>query len=228
MDGVRDLKNVTRRMLSALKTGFALIGLAAVCAGLLVAMDGDAFSYALPLFTTDATSDAQVVAEGPIERGTIETPLEREQRVMTDYIAKRYHVSEAAVAGYVAAAYRAGARYSVDPLLLLAVMAVESSYNPVAESGVGAKGLMQVMPQFHADKLAGRGGEQALLEPEVNIQVGAQILRDYQRRFRDTETALQVYGGVLDEPASQYANKVFAEKARLELLRRKARKQQSA
>jgi soluble lytic murein transglycosylase-like protein len=113
-------------------------------------------------------------------------------------------------------------------LLILAVMAVESRYNPVAESGVGAKGLMQVMPQFHSDKLAGRGGEEALLEPEVNIQVGAQILREYQRRFRDTEAALQMYAGAFDEPTSQYANKVFAEKARLELLRQKARKQQSA
>ena len=69
------------------------------------------------------------------------------------------------------------------------------------------------------------GGEPALLEPEVNITVGAQILREYQRRFRDTETALQMYAGAFDEPTSQYAAKVLAEKARLDLLRQKARKQ---
>ena len=147
---------------------------------------------------------------------------------MTEYIAKRYRVSESAVSGYVAAAYRAGAQYSLDPLLILAVMAVESRYNPVAESGVGAKGLMQVMPKFHLEKLADHGGEEALLEPDVNIEVGARILREYQRRFHDTEAALQMYAGAFDEPTSQYANKVFAEKARLELLRLKARKQQSA
>jgi soluble lytic murein transglycosylase-like protein len=107
-------------------------------------------------------------------------------------------------------------------------MAVESRYNPVAESGVGAKGLMQVTPKFHLEKLADHGGEEALLEPEVNIEVGARILREYQRRFHDTEAALQMYAGAFDEPTSQYANKVFAEKARLELLRAKARKQQSA
>ena len=64
--------------------------------------------------------------------------------------------------------------------------------------------------------------------PEVNIVVGAQILREYPRRFGDLETALQMYVGALDEPTSQYANKVLAEKARLDALRVKARKQQIA
>jgi soluble lytic murein transglycosylase-like protein len=205
MNGARVLQSAARRILATLQAGLALIGFAAVCGGMLVALDGDAFRRALPLFTTEALSLSAVVAEGPIEAGAIETPLEREQRAMTEYIAKRYRVSEAAVGGYVAAAYKAGAQYSVDPLLILAVMAVESRYN-----------------------LADHGGEEALLEPEVNIQVGAQILREYQRRFRDTEMALQMYAGAFDEPTSQYANKVFAEKARLELLRQKARRQQSA
>jgi soluble lytic murein transglycosylase-like protein len=227
MVGARVLRTAARRTLAALRNGLALIGFAAVCAGALIALDGDAFRRALPLLSGDALAVSAVVAEGAIEP-TAETPLQREQRFMTDYIAKRYRVSESAVSSYVAAAYRAGEQYSLDPLLILAVMAVESRYNPVAESGVGAKGLMQVMPKFHAEKLADHGGEQALLEPEVNIEVGARILREYQRRFHDTEAALQMYAGAFDEPTSQYANKVFAEKARLELLRQKARRQQSA
>lgn len=226
MAGARVLRNAARRVVATLRNGLALIGFAAVCAGTLITLDGDAFRRALPLLSADAVS-ASVVAEGPIGP-TAETPVQREQRLMTEYIAKRYRVSESAVSGYVAAAYRAGEQYSLDPLLILAVMAVESRYNPVAESGVGAKGLMQIMPKFHLEKLADHGGEEALLEPEVNIQVGARILREYQRRFHDTEAALQMYAGAFDEPTSQYANKVFAEKARLELLRQKARKQQSA
>lgn len=228
MNGSRVLQSAVRRILATLQTGLALIGLAAICGGMLIALDGDVFRRALPLLTAGSLPLSAVVAEGSIAEGTVETPLAREQHAVTEYIAKRYRVSEAAVGGYVAAAYRAGAQYSLDPLLILAVMAVESSYNPVAESGVGAKGLMQVMPRFHLEKLADHGGEDALLEPDVNIQVGAQILREYQRRFRDTETALQMYAGAFDEPTAQYANKVFAEKGRLELLRQKARKQQSA
>ena len=228
MNGARDLKRAVSHVVASLQVALALIGFATICAGVLIALDGDAFRRALPLVAADAMADSAVIAEGAISAGTVETPLDREQRLVAEYIAKRYRVSEAAVAGYVATAYRAGAQYSVDPLLILAVMAVESGYNPVAESGVGAMGLMQVMPQFHLEKLADHGGEEALLEPEVNILVGAQILREYQRRFHDTETALQMYAGAFDEPTAQYANKVFAEKTRLELFRQKARKQQSA
>jgi soluble lytic murein transglycosylase-like protein len=172
-----------------------------------------------------ALSEAALDAEGAPVVAVAETPGELEQRAMTEYIARRYRVSDQAVAGYVALAYQAGAQYSVDPLLILAVMAIESSYNPVAESPVGARGLMQVMPKYHLEKLLDRGGEYAVLEPEVNIAVGAQILRDYQRRFRDTETALQMYGGALDDPSTLYASKVLAEKARLDALRIKTRKQ---
>jgi soluble lytic murein transglycosylase-like protein len=104
-------------------------------------------------------------------------------------------------------------------------MAIESRYNPVAESSMGAKGLMQVIPKFHLEKLMDHGGESALLEPEVNITVGAQILREYTRRFQDIEAALQMYGGAFDEPTARYSAKVLAEKARLDLLRQRARRQ---
>jgi len=107
------------------------------------------------------------------------------------------------------------------------VMAVESRYNPVAESNMGAKGLMQVIPKFHAEKISEHGGESALLDPHVNIQVGAQILREYLRRFGETETALQMYAGAFDEPNSAYALKVLAERARLEQMVRQIRRASS-
>jgi soluble lytic murein transglycosylase-like protein len=213
------------RAYAGAKRLLALIGVAACGGLLLVPLHGDG---ARPHsgWGGDAFFEPPNLVSGAIEV-LPETPLEREQRLITEFIAKRYRVSDMAVASYVAAAYRAGEQYSLDPLLILAVMAVESRYNPVAESLVGAKGLMQVMPKYHLDKLADLGGEEALLEPEVNIQVGAQILREYQRRCHDTEAALQMYAGAFDEPSGQYSNKVFAERARLEFLRQKARKQQS-
>ncbi len=156
------------------------------------------------------------VSRGPIQAVSFEAAQVREQRAAVEFIARRYRVAQDAVAGFVAAAYRAGAHYKVDPLLVLAVMAIESRYNPVAESSLGARGLMQIMARFHLEKLMDHGGEAALLDPEVNIQVGTQILREYLRQFGETETALQMYGGAFDEPGSQYALKVLAERARLE------------
>ncbi|HKU47921.1 MAG TPA: transglycosylase SLT domain-containing protein [Burkholderiales bacterium] len=212
---------------SALKDLLALTGLAAI-AGFLLLPLREPVEKALPALPALVLD--QVVAASPSAHAAqpvqpvADTPLAREQQAVAEFIAKRWRIADDAAAGYVATAYRAGEQHRVDPLLILAVMAIESRYNPVAESVMGARGLMQVIPKYHPEKLEAHGGEQALLEPEINIHVGTQILREYQRRFGDTETALQMYAGALDEPTSQYANKVFAEKARLDALRFKVRK----
>jgi soluble lytic murein transglycosylase-like protein len=212
---------VASRAYSTLKGTLALIGLAALATFVVVPGPREALFENSPLA---ALTSADPFGATTVSAGQIQA-TDREQRAMTEYIAKRYRVADEAVAGFVATAYKAGGQHSVDPLLILAVMAVESRYNPVAESSVGAKGLMQIIPKYHLEKLLDHGGEDALLDPEVNIMVGARILREYQRRLGDTEAALQMYAGAFDEPTSTYANKVLAEKARLEALRQKARKQ---
>ena len=217
------LRAATVRAYESAKTLLAMVGVVALAGVVFLPLARDSSVKALPGLDGDAMKTARIAA-GPIQSAA-ETPREREQRLVTEFIAKRYRVSEQAVGGFVATAYRAGDQYAVDPLLILAVMAVESRYNPVAESQVGAKGLMQVMPKFHLDKLSDHGGETAVLEPEVNIVVGARILREYLRRFGDTEAALQMYAGAYDEPTAQYAAKVLAERTRLEGLRQKAKKQ---
>ena len=164
---------------------------------------------------------AQPAALQPVSQAV----LEQEQKALAQFIAKRWRIAEEAASRFVSIAYRAGRMHSVDPVLILAVIAIESGYNPVAQSVMGAKGLMQVIPRFHLEKFSGHGGEEAVLDPEVNIHVGAQILREYSRRLRDEQLALQMYAGAFDEPNSQYANKVYAERARLEPVRQRARKQ---
>lgn len=211
---------------AALRDLFALTGVAVILAFLLTPLPPLERLLPTSLAALPALGVDQLATDpAPAHTQVAHAPLDREQQAVAEHIARRYRVAEDAAAGFVAIAYRAGEQHRVDPLLILAVMAVESRYNPVAESVMGARGLMQVIAKYHPEKLDLHGGEQALLEPEVNIQIGAQILREYQRRFGDTETALQVYAGAFDEPTSQYANKVFAEKARLDLLRAKVRKQ---
>jgi soluble lytic murein transglycosylase-like protein len=125
-------------------------------------------------------------------------------------------VAHEAVSGFVATAYKIGKSTSVDPLLILAVICVESRFNPVAESTFGAKGLMQIIPKFHKEKLVKHGGDDALLDPEVNILVGAQVLREYIRRFGGTESGLQAYAGAFEEPTSMYSRQVLSERSRIE------------
>lgn len=213
------------RVLSLARGVFALVGLLVVLAVTLPAPREFLVEQAGAMVRPeDTASDAS-----PISAGAFRTPdnpglAEHEQRAVAGFIAKRYRVSDQAVAGFVATAYRAGRRFAVDPLLILAVMAVESRYNPVAESNVGAMGLMQVLPKFHQDKLSEHGGDDALLDPVVNIEVGTQILREYLKRFGETETALQVYAGAIDEPTSQYASKVLAERSRLKQVQDRVRR----
>lgn len=218
---------IATRAYSALRSTLALVGAAALAALLVLPGPRQALLDHLPDLPATFASEASVAA-GAIHVPGTETALDREKQALTEYISRRYRVAEEAISAYVATAYYAGGLYSVDPVLVLAVMAIESRYNPVAESVMGAKGLMQVIPKFHPEKLSTHGGEQALLDPEVNILVGTQILREYHRRLGDLESSLQMYAGALDDPTSQYAAKVLAERARLESLRQKARKPQSA
>lgn len=216
------------RVYSATKAGLALIGLVAICALTLLPLERYLAFTSIPGLAGHMLTEASVMAARPIQPRIAETVLEQEQHALAEFIARRWRIAETAASSFVSIAYRAGRQHSVDPVLILAVMAIESRYNPVAESVMGAKGLMQVIPKFHLEKLLDHGGEEALLDPAVNIDVGAQILREYYRRLGDQELALQMYAGAFDEPTSQYANKVFAEQARLEPIRQRARKQQTA
>ena len=211
------------RLLSLARGVFALIGLSVVLVVTVptsrdvLMRQADAIARA-----NQSVAESATLAAGTIQVVAPPAASKRDQEAVTAFIARRYRVADEAVAGFVFAAYRAGRQFAVDPLLILAVMAVESRYNPVAESGVGAKGLMQVLPRFHLDKLEPHGGEEALLDPDVNIEVGTQILREYLRRFGQTVTALQQYAGAMDEPNTEYANKVLTERSRLQSIVRRA------
>lgn len=154
--------------------------------------------------------------------------LSPEMERVTDYLARRYRVARAAVEPLIVAAQRAGHAAGVDPLLIVAVVGVESSFNPFAESPFGAQGLMQVVPRFHQDKIDGSLAEAPLLDPTENIRVGAQVLKEYIRRNGSLVAGLQQYGGAIDDPTEGYANKVIAEKQRLMIAMRQGAKVASA
>ena len=133
---------------------------------------------------------------------------------IAQFLARKYRVSIDATQLLVGAAYVSGKETGIDPHLILAVMAVESRFNPFAESVMGAKGLMQVIPKYHMDKFEELGGSDAALNPVANIKVGAMILKDYIRRFGSVESALRAYSGATGDDFG-YPNKVLAERDRL-------------
>ncbi|MEY3016725.1 MAG: hypothetical protein RJB19_1037 [Pseudomonadota bacterium] len=143
------------------------------------------------------------------------TALNPEQARAARWIAKRHRVSRGATEQIVAAAFETGKLMRLDPYLLLAVISVESGFNPLAESRVGAKGLMQVMPDVHKEKFENNGGVQAALHPWANIQAGAAVLREYLDRFKSTEAALLAYVGVGPSGISEYPNKVMGIRDRI-------------
>ncbi|HTH59617.1 MAG TPA: transglycosylase SLT domain-containing protein [Paraburkholderia sp.] len=139
----------------------------------------------------------------------------REQALVATYIARRYHVAQEPVGDLVRAAFDTGREVGLDPLLLLAVMAIESGFNPYAESGVGAQGLMQVMAKVHSDKLQYFGGQSAALDPLANIKVGALVLKDCIARGGSLPGGLRLYNGSTASGDGGYGAKVMAERARL-------------
>lgn len=153
------------------------------------------------------------------QRGTSEDNVSHQ--VLADFLGKRYRVSKDALASFIRLAYSAGHKTKVDPLLILSVMAVESTFNPIAESVVGAKGLMQIIPEYHQEKFIGPSGRKLnVLDPETNILAGAKVLREYATRTGDLVAALRLYGGT-GSTASPYPEKVLSVRERLsQFLRR--------
>lgn len=141
---------------------------------------------------------------------------ENRYRTLAAFLAKRYRVSQDVTFDLVSLAHTVGQQLGLDPLLIIAVIAVESGFNPIAESVAGAKGLMQVIPKYHTDKLHQFGGEKAVFDPAANVVVGAQILEEYLRRTGNLGIALQMYAGALGDYEDQYTNKVMNEKRRLQ------------
>lgn len=83
-------------------------------------------------------------------------------------------VSESFAAKIVVKVYEQAQAFRLDPMMAIAVMRLESRFNPNAVSSAGAKGLMQVLPKFHKDKLAGENP----FNVDTSIRVGTQILAD--------------------------------------------------
>ena len=173
-----------------------------------------------PVIATATTQ--QAVPALPAPRHQAELAFEgtrRQQQAVTSWLSKRYRVAGGAADMLVSTAYATAKEIKLDPLLILAVMAIESGLNPFAESPVGAKGLMQVMADIHHAKFQAMGGPQMALNPTANIRVGSAILKDYVTRGGSVEAGLKSYVGAgAFDTDSGYGSRVLAELRKLKMV----------
>lgn len=148
----------------------------------------------------------------------IEGTTPAQVQALRSYIARKYKVAHNVTGALIYMAFQVGKEKNLDPQLILAVIAIESRYNPYAESHVGAQGLMQVMTRVHKAKFDNYlEGTLAVLNPEANIRVGAQILSDCIRRRGSVEGGLACYVGATGPGDGGYGAKVLAERRRIAL-----------
>ena len=203
--------------------GFALVGLAVVfCAvGLSARPDlRDAGEIKLRswLQARQIAALGMQVELDAIDRATAVNPkdLPKQQAAVAYWLSKKYRVAPEPLSALVAEAYDIGDSAKLDPTLILAVMAVESGFNPFAQSSVGAQGLMQVMTGVHSDKYENFGGRLAAFDPVTNLRVGVKVLQECIQRAGSLQAGLKFYVGAANlGDDGGYADKVMAEHARL-------------
>ena len=220
------VKDIGNGLLVVSHNTLALVGLAVV-AVMLVFTSQAGLRQNLESATLgwlNARHEARAEAEGntllaaaepdAISRATATDPreLSRQQAAVAHWLARRYSVAPEPISRLVQEAWAVGNRAKVEPTLILAIMAIESRFNPFAQSSVGAQGLMQVMTRVHDDKYEAFGGTLAAFDPVTNLRVGVQVLKECIQRAGSLEDGLRFYvGGANLAEDTGYTARVLAE-----------------
>lgn len=225
-NGVRVfLKDVAHGCFEIAHNGLAMVGLVAALAisALIFKPELRNEGETALLGWLQARQPIDAASEVPVEPDAVDRAtathlkdLPKQQAAVAFWLAKKYRVAPEPLGALVAEAYEIGDKTKLDPTLILAIMAVESSFNPFAQSPVGAQGLMQVMTKIHTDKYEGFGGNLAAFDPVTNLRVGVKVLQECIKRAGSVEGGLRQYvGATSDATEGGYTAKVLAEQARL-------------
>ncbi len=227
--------DVGRGLLVVSHNTLALLGLALVALALFAASRDDLRHQAELEFLgwLQARQEARVEPAPPqpwwaeaapvdaVARATAADPkdLDQQQAAVANWLSRRYRVAIEPVSRLVQEAWSVGQRAALDPTLILAIMAIESSFNPFAQSPVGAQGLMQVMTKLHDEKYEAFGGTHAAFDPVTNLRVGVAVLKECIARAGGLEAGLRYYVGAANLPDDGgYVAKVLAEQQSLHLV----------
>jgi hypothetical protein len=223
------LRDTGQGLLEVSHNSLALLGLVLVAALLFVASQRD-LRHEIEAQTLSYLQARQIARapEPTLEQGLVEPhavvrataadpkELNRQQAAVAQWLSRRDRVAPEPISRLVQEAWHVGAKAGLDPMLILAIMAVESSFNPFAQSSVGAQGLMQVMTKVHDEKYTAFGGVHAAFDPVTNLRVGVQVLKECITRAGSLEAGLRFYVGaanLVDDGG--YAIKVLSEQNNL-------------
>lgn len=136
------------------------------------------------------------------------------QDILAQHISSKFNTPEHVASEIVMSAFAQGEEQDVDPLLILAVVQTESSFNPTAKSGADT-GLMQVNTYWQAEAIAKLDRPSQLVEPSTNIKIGTEILAKYIAQSNGSEyKGLRRYNGLGKQ--NDYPSKVLKNKSELE------------
>jgi hypothetical protein len=221
-DGIKTVaQDVTEGFFVITHNGLAFVGLVVFCLVTLLGMRPDLRMGAelrLISWLQDRQSELMTSDVMAGERATAANPqdLPKQQSNIAYWLSRKYKVGVEPISALVAEAYDSGPKMQLDPTLILAVMAVESGFNPFAQSPVGAQGLMQVMTKVHSEKYQNFGGQRAAFDPLSNLKVGVTVLKDCITRAGSVEGGLKLYVGSIDNSPTSYVSRVLAEHNRLQ------------
>ena len=216
------LNDIAQGFFEITHNGFAFLGLAVMFCAITLAARPDLREDGEAKLMSWLQARQQTVVgftePTAVERTTASNPknLPAEQASVTYWLSKKYGVAPEPLSTLVSHAFEIGQDAKLDPTLILAIMAIESGFNPFAQSPVGAQGLMQVMTAVHEDKYESFGGHLAAFDPVTNLRVGVKVLQECIRRAGSVAGGLKYYvgaGNLADDGG--YAAKVMLEHARL-------------
>lgn len=221
-DGMKTfLGDVAEGFFAITHNGLALVGLVVFCVATVFGTRPDLrMSAELRLIGWLQDRQVEFMASDAmaVERTTAANlqNLPKQQANLAYWISRKYKVGAEPIGALVAEAFESGQKAQIEPTLILAIMAIESGFNPFAQSPMGAQGLMQVMTRVHTDKYEGFGGRLAAFDPLSNVKVGVAVLKECIARAGSLEGGLRLYVGAVDNSPSGYVGKVMAEYQRLQ------------
>ncbi len=152
-----------------------------------------------------------------LQRTTAGDPLDlpAEQASVTYWLSRKYSVAPEPLSVLVAEAYQLGERTQIAPTLILAMVAIESNFNPFAQSPLGGQGLMQIRPEQQSEKLDSFGGAMAAFDPLSNLRVGVRVLHELALAKGSVHAGLAAYAASTSNREGSYLDRVWQEEQRL-------------